>query len=165
VVGWGAFESEGPALGRLGRQLLYLVGVGIGFLATTRADGGPRVHPISPILTADALYALIIPGPKLADLRRDGRYALHSLTSPPPNQDDAFYVAGRAIETPDPRLWESVAHQMLDERAMADRWPGFENQVLFELHLERCLLTLTRARDGFPAGHTTWRASMGMSHH
>jgi hypothetical protein len=142
----------------MGRHFLYLVGVGMGFLATVRQDGGPRVHPISPILTDDALHALIVPGPKLGDLRRDGRFALHSLTSPPPDADDAFYIAGRAIELHDPDLWERVAAQMLAERPGLTRWPGFESQALFELRIERCLLTLTRARDGFPAGHTRWPA-------
>ena len=158
MVTWQAFESLAPELAAMGRRNLYLVGIGLGFLATTRADGGPRVHPICPILTTDALYALIIPGPKLADLRRDGEYALHGLTSPPPDADDAFYITGRAVEIRDRGTWERVAQQLLDERGISTRWPAFEDQVLFELHLERCLLTLTHASQGFPAGHTHWPA-------
>ncbi len=133
-------------------------GIGLAFLATIRADGGPRVHPICPILTASALFGMIIPGPKLDDLRRDPRYALHSETFPPPDQDDGFYVAGTAIEVSDSAVWEQVAFQMLNERSMTERWPGFESQVLFEFRVERCLLTLTQAADGFPAGHTVWQA-------
>ena len=132
-------------------------GIGLGFLATVRADGGPRVHPICPVLTESALFAMIIPGPKLDDLRRDPRYALHGETFPPPDEDDAFYVTGTALEVSDPAVWEQVALQMLAERSMTERWPGFELQVLFEFSVERCLLTLTHAADGFPAGHTVWR--------
>jgi len=161
MVSWNTFEAEVPALAAMGRHFFYLVGVGMGFLATVRADGGPRVHPICPILTADNLYALIIPGPKLDDLRRDGQYALHSLTSPPPNGDDAFYLTGQATEIPDPTRWEQVASQLLAERELPSRWPGFEDQVLFELGVSRCLLTLTHARDDFPAGHTRWKAAPG----
>ncbi len=102
---------------------------------------------------------MIVPGPKLDDLRRDGRYALHGETFPPPDQDDAFYVTGMAFEVSDAAVWEEVALQTLTERSMTERWPGFESQVLFELRVERCLLTLTRAADGFPAGHTVWRAT------
>ncbi|MCU1373248.1 MAG: hypothetical protein JWO68_534 [Actinomycetia bacterium] len=29
---------------------------------------------------------------------------------------------------------------------------------MLELSVNRCMVTLTRARDGLPAGHTTWRA-------
>lgn len=84
------------------------------------------MHPICPILTEDALFALIIPGPKLADLRRDGRYALHCLTSPPPRQDDGFYIAGTVTEVADAAIWDRVAAQFLAERDIASRWPGFE---------------------------------------
>jgi hypothetical protein len=52
---------------------------------------------------------------------------------------------------------EQVAAQLRAERELQSRWPGFEAQVLFEFLFDRCLLTLTEARDGLPAGHTTWR--------
>lgn len=157
-VTWKEFSAARPDLGATGRRLLYSHGIGLGFLATIRADGGPRVHPICPILTDSALFGMIIPGPKLDDLRRDPRYALHGETFPPPDQDDAVYVTGTAIEMGDAAVWEQVALQMLAERSMTERWPGFESQVLFEFLVERCLVTLTHAADGFPAGHTVWRA-------
>ena len=160
-VTWEGLRAARPDLAATGRRLLYLDGIGLGFLATVRADGGPRVHPICPILTESALFAMIIPGPKLDDLRRDARYALHGETFPPPNQDDGFYVTGTASEVSDPAVWEQVARQMLTERSMTDRWRGFESQVLFEFRVERCLLTLTQAADGFPAGNTVWRAPPG----
>jgi hypothetical protein len=138
--------------------MFYEFGIGLGFLATVRPDGGPRVHPISPIRTDDALFALIVPGPKLADLRRDGRYALHSETFPPPRADDAFYITGTALEVADRDQWDRVAAQLLAEREGMTRWPGFEAQVLFEFRLDGCLLTLTQANDTFPAGHTIWHA-------
>jgi hypothetical protein len=60
-------------------------------------------------------------------------------------------------EVTDPSKWEQVATQLLAERELQSRWPGFEAQVLFEFLFDRCLLTLTEARDGLPAGHTIWR--------
>lgn len=155
---WAAFEAAAPELAAKGRHLFYLYGIGMGFLGTVRRDGGPRVHPICPILTDDVLFALIIPGPKLTDLRRDGRYALHSLTSPPPKQDDAFYIAGTVTEVTAAAIWDRVAAQFMAEREIEAQWPGFETQVLFEFDVERCLLTLTDAEDGLPAGHSHWRA-------
>jgi hypothetical protein len=62
-----------------GRALLYDVGVGLGFLATVRLDGGPRVHPMCPLVSDEGLFAFIVPSPKLRDLHRGGRYALHSV--------------------------------------------------------------------------------------
>lgn len=157
MLTWGEFRSTRPDLAATGRQLFYHFGIGLGFLGTVRRDGGPRVHPMCPILTDDHLYGLIVPGPKLNDLRRDGRFALHSETFPPPDQDDAFYLTGLAAEVTEAPTWEEAATQLLTERNLTSRWPGFEAQVLFEFLFDRCLLTLTKARDGLPAGHTIWR--------
>jgi hypothetical protein len=157
-VSWEAFGALRPDLAKIGGEMFYEFGIGLGFLATVRPDGGPRVHPICPIRTDDALFALIVPGPKLADLRRDGRYALHSETFPPPRADDAFYITGMALEVADRDQWDRVAAQLLAEREGMTRWPGFEAQVLFEFRLDGCLLTLTQANDTFPAGHTIWHA-------
>ena len=68
-------------------------GPGLGYLATVRADGGPRVHPVSPVITDDGLFCFIIASPKRRDLERDGRYALHAF--PPEDTDDEAYLAGR----------------------------------------------------------------------
>jgi hypothetical protein len=158
MLTWGAFAAARPDLATKGRSLLYEAGrIGLGFLATTREDGGPRVHPICPLLTDDGLYAFIVPGPKREDLHRDGRYALHSETFPPPHHDDAFYVTGTAFLIDDSVLWETLTHQFLAERDLATPWDGFEDQELFELRFDRCLLTLTEPEGEFPAGHTFWR--------
>jgi len=61
MASWATFEAAAPTLAATGRQFFYLYGVRMGFLATVRRDGGPRVHPICPILTEDALFALIVP--------------------------------------------------------------------------------------------------------
>lgn len=139
------------------RGLLYQHGLGLGFLATVRADGGPRVHPICPILAGN-MYAFIVPGPKLADLRRDTRFALCSETCAPPRHDDNLYVTGRIEELDDEELRRQLTAQLLAERSLSEPWAGFESEPLLEFRLERVLVTLTFARDGLPAGHTTWKA-------
>jgi hypothetical protein len=156
MLTWKQFGEVRPDLARLGGAFMYEFDVGLGFLGTTRPDGGPRVHPICPLLTDEGLYAFIVPGPKLADLRRDPRYALHSETFPPPRHDDAFYLTGRVEELDDPSLRAELTTQFLAERQMQEPWPGFGDQVLVEFTLDRCLLTLTAPRDDFPAGHTVW---------
>lgn len=159
MASWGSLAASAPALAVKGRELFYQYGVGMGFLGTVRRDGGPRVHPICPILTDVSIFALIVPGPKREDLKRDPRYALHCLTSAPPRQDDAFYLYGTVDEVIDPEAWNRVAEQFLTERGIGSRWPGFETQTLVEFAIERCLLTLTSPEDGLPAGHTVWRAA------
>lgn len=153
---WSEFAAARPDLETIARSMFYEHGLGLGFLATTRPDGGPRVHPICPVLAGN-LYAFIVPGPKLADLRRDSRYALHSETFPPPRHDDGTYLTGRVRELDDPSLRERLTAQILAERSLAEPWPGFESEPLMELRLDSVLITLTQARDGLPAGHTVWR--------
>lgn len=157
VLTWPEFKEARPDLASVGEQFFYHYGVGLGFLATVRPDGGPRVHPISPVLFDGSLYGLIVPGPKLQDLRRDSRYALHSETFPPPRHDDAFYITGTVRKPSDGRLREQVGKQMLVERSMSEPWPGFERQTLLEFLVGTCLLTLTSAQQGLPADHTIWR--------
>jgi hypothetical protein len=153
---WTEFERQQPALAAAGRGQLYQWDIGLGFLATVRADGGPRVHPVCPVISPAGLHVLVVPGPKRADLRRDGRYALHSEAVPPPRQDDGFSVTGRAREITDPAVRRVVCEQVLADRGGA-AWPGLDQDALFELCVERCLLMLTQAGD-FPRGPTTWRA-------
>src|SRR5262249_18710673 len=92
MVTWKQFEESNPSLAAAGRKLLYQHGVGLGYIATVRKDGGPRVHPFCPILTEGRLFGLIASSPKQRDLLRDGRYALHSF--PAQDRDDEFYCTG-----------------------------------------------------------------------
>jgi hypothetical protein len=165
MLTWKQFSAARPDLARVGASLLYEFGdLGLGFLATVRADGGPRVHPVCPMVTEDGLYAFVVPGPKLTDLRRDARYALHSETFPPPRHDDAFYVTGHAEEHDDPQLRTSLTAQFLREHHLDEPWPEFDDQALVEFRVERCLVTLTEAREGLPAGHTIWSAQPTADH-
>ena len=156
-IKWSRFGEQRPDLQRGAEALLYEHGLGLGFLATVRPDGGPRVHPICPILAGD-LYAFIVPGPKLADLRRDERFALCSETCAPPRHDDNLYVTGTATELVDHDLRDRLTQQLLAERNLAEPWPGFDDEALLELRVERVLVTLTLPDHGLPAGHSVWAA-------
>lgn len=89
---WRDFELQAPELARLGRKLLS--GSRTAFLATVRADGGPRVHPICPVVVSGRLVAVLIRRtPKHRDLLRDPRFVLHALPGP---GDAEFWVEGAA---------------------------------------------------------------------
>src|SRR5690348_4064108 len=94
MASWPEFVAAQPGLAAAIRALVHQYGPGLGYLATVRADGGPRVHPVSPVIRDDGLYCFVVDSPKRRDLERDGRYALHSY--PPDDSDDEAYVAGRA---------------------------------------------------------------------
>jgi hypothetical protein len=125
--------------------------VGFGFLATTRRDGGPRVHPLCPAVFEGGLYVAVVEhSPKRFDLERDGRFALHGM--PGMEDDESFYCAGRARAL-DPSLREGML------RGFAHCVKPYE--LLFELYLERALHT-TWLHPRTPATkpvHERWRAS------
>jgi hypothetical protein len=51
--------------------------------------------------------------------------------------------------------------RVVREQVMAERggaaWPSFDDDALFDLGIERCLLMLTEAADAFPQGPTVWK--------
>ena len=155
VLSWGDFRRARPDLADAGRGLLYQFGVGLGFLATVRKDGGPRVHPICPLIVEDRLLAFIVPSPKAQDLHRDGRYALHAF--PPERDEDAFYVTGSAAVQGDPSLRACAAAAFFEERHLTEPPPGFDDHELFEFRVTNCLLTRTTGHGDHAPRHVTWR--------
>lgn len=106
---WPQFASAAPRLAAQVRGLFEQYGQGLGYLATVRADGGPRVHPVAPVITDDGLFCVVIPSSKRRDLERDGRYALHSF--PPEHTNDEAYLAGTATPVTEPERVEELARR------------------------------------------------------
>ncbi len=140
---WAEFEIAAPEIAAAGKKLLYQFGVGLAYLATLRKDGAPRLHPICPTVVEGRLYALIGPTPKRADLRRDGRYALH--TFPCPDVDDEFLVMGRAEFIADRGIEDAVRKDLVG-RGMTST----ADEVPFEFGIERVM------HAKYPGGHGTW---------
>ena len=156
---WHEFAAAAPGLAAEARKNIYEAGIGLGFLATVRADGGPRVHPVCPIISPAGLHVLVIPGPKQHDLRRDGRYALHTETCPPPNHEDGCMLTGTAHEATDGETRSVVIDQLRVERQDDQLWPSVRTDALFELTIDRCLLMRTLGSAELPAGATVWTAA------
>jgi len=135
MVPWHEFVAAAPELAATGEGLLFQFGVGLAFLATVRKDGGPRLHPVCPVLSRGRLYVLIIPtSPKQQDLLRDGRYALQTFPQPKPDSAE-FYLTGRAELIEDTRLRRAVLNDA--------KHKVHESEILFELKVGRVM-------------HTTW---------
>jgi hypothetical protein len=96
---WAAFTEDSPQLSQAVYDLLFQYGTGMAYLGTVRRDGGPRIHPVSPMVVDGQLYCLLLDTPKRRDLERDGRYALHSY--PAEDADDEAYLSGWATPVPD----------------------------------------------------------------
>jgi hypothetical protein len=110
MASWSEFAAASPGLAEAIRNLVHQYGPGLGYLATVRADGGPRVHPVSPVITDEGLFCFIIDSPKRRDLERDGRYALHAF--PPEDNDDEAYLAGRARPVTDDAQVDRLARAL-----------------------------------------------------
>ena len=120
-------------------------------------DRGRRLQSRADRVTEDlGKHVLILPGPKRGDLRRDGRYSLHTETFAPPREDDGFAVSGRATEVADRARRGIVRDQVLAD--FGALWPDFDELTLFELSVASCLLTLTQPDEAFPKGPTIWKA-------
>src|SRR6266852_4135793 len=120
-VTWSRLRQERPELAEAGKALFYQFGVGLAFLGTVRPDGGPRLHPVCPLVTDTGLYAFVDPSLKRDDLHRDPRYALHSY--PCPHNEDVFYVAGVALQEHNPDLVHALRRQFLEERGWTESPP------------------------------------------
>ena len=109
-------------------------------MATVPRDGGPRTHPVCPLITEEGIFAFIIPSPN-NPICSDGRYALHSF--PCPDNEDVFYVTGTAGIITDPGIRTRVGEQFAAERASLNAQVPPDKDVLVEFDISRCLLTRT----------------------
>lgn len=145
-TGWAEFASASPRLAADVRALLEQYGQGFGYLATIRADGGPRVHPVAPVIADGGLFCFVLPSPKRRDLERDGRYALHSY--PAESSESEAYLTGRARPaTARQRELVAAAHRAAE---------GIDWH-LYELGVEIAMVTHREPPRSTP-DHRIWRA-------
>jgi hypothetical protein len=120
---WGAFAAAEPELAAFVAERLRAAPA---YLATVRASGAPRVHPVTPVLTADGLYVFMEPtSPKGADLRERGWFALHSGVGDDAGTGGEASVSGTGLPVDDAGVRRAVAAAA--DYDVADRY------VLFEL--------------------------------
>jgi len=123
AVAWGHFAAAAPGLAEFGAARLLAPPA---YLATARADGAPRVHPVTPIIGDGRLFVFMEPmSPKGRDLRERPAFALHNGVPDTAGTGGEFSVSGRAALVTDP-----------DTRAAAARAASYgpaDRYILFEL--------------------------------
>lgn len=129
MLNWSEFERLAPELANFGVQRMA---EHVMYLGTVRKSGYPRVHPITPFISAGHLFAFMEPtSPKGRDLQRDGRYSIHSLVKDQNGSDGEFSITGRALRVDDENM-----------RAIAVKgcpYSPAERYVCFEFFVEKCL--------------------------
>jgi Pyridoxamine 5'-phosphate oxidase len=107
AVTWREFELAAPSLAEFGARRLA---VGASYLATVRADGSARVHPVNPKVMAGHLVLYMFPtSPKAADVGRDPRFALHAAVDDVNGAGGEFAVRGVARAVGDDDLGDEIA--------------------------------------------------------
>jgi len=119
-MSWQEFKDSASDLAALGHKLLHGK---IAFLATTKKDGSPRLHPVRPFIGRDHLYLFINrKSPKRQDLLRDGRYALHNSVFQENGPSAEFLLSGAASPADEPEIREMafqvVGHDLPDQQAL-----------------------------------------------
>ena len=120
---WSAFAAAEPELAAFAADRLRAAP---GYLATVRADGSARVHPVTPVVTAEGLFVFMEPtSPKGRDLRERPWYALHNGVPDMNGTGGEVSVRGRGLAVDDADVRTAVA-------AAAPYDPA-DRYVLFEL--------------------------------
>jgi hypothetical protein len=120
---WGDFAAAEPELAAFVADRL---GAAPSYLATVRANGAPRVHPVTPIFTADGLYVFMEPtSPKGTDLRERGHFALHNGVPDNAGTGGEASVTGTGHPVDDPEVRATVV--------AASTYSPADHYVLFEL--------------------------------
>jgi hypothetical protein len=120
---WGAFAAAEPELATFAADRLRAAP---SYLATVRASGMPRVHPVTPILTTDGLYVFMEPtSPKAADLRERRWFAVHNGVPDNAGTGGEASVSGTGHPVDDADVRATVV--------AASSYEPAERYVLFEL--------------------------------
>ncbi len=126
-MSWAALEAGDPEMAAFGR--LRFERNKVAYLATTRKDGAPRVHAVTPTVADGRLLVFMYPtSPKGRDLERDGRYALHCSVEDQSGGGGEFCVRGRAWRVDADELWEAVRPGKVAESR--------ERYILFEFSVD-----------------------------
>jgi hypothetical protein len=153
MASWDDLRESDPELAAAGERLLRPTGEGFAFLATVSAAGGPRVHPVVPVLAVGRLHVFVVSmSPKHEDLRRDGRFALHAMLTAEGGEE--FYVTGRASIAGEPGRRVEV------REASGGRLGAHSFETLFEFDISHVLYTLWSGwgtKDIWPE-YRRWRA-------
>src|SRR5512138_646445 len=105
MTSWKEFAQQAPELAAFGKARFQS---GVAYLGTIRSDGGPRVHPVTPII-GEQLFLFMEPtSPKGKDLQRDARYTLHASVEDSSGGGGEFYIRGRAKLIDNPLLREQA---------------------------------------------------------
>ncbi|MBL8078684.1 MAG: hypothetical protein JNM55_12025 [Anaerolineales bacterium] len=126
MTAWKEFEQQAPDIAEFGKARFQS---GVAYIGTLRLDGGPRVHPCTPIIGEQSFLFMEPTSPKGKDLLRDPRYTLHCAVEDSSGGNGEFYVRGQGVLTNNSLLREQAVRA--SSYAPADRYILFMFTVEF----------------------------------
>ncbi len=132
-MSWKTFEERAPYMASLGFERLNRK---VAYLATLKKDGSPRLHPVTPFIDNGTLFMFTEPSsPKIRDLCRDGRYALHCSVDRREGEPlIEFLVVGTAQVISNAEVRRQLAEEIAASPVVTNDY------VLFEFRIEKSLL-------------------------
>ena len=131
---WKKLEEEKPALAEFGAARLDGK---VAYLATTRSDGRPRAHPVTPVIGGGYIFIFLnADSPRTTDLLVKPDFSLHCFMNDSSGSSGEFQVNGRARKIEDAAL-----------RSQAESFSNFRPATrsnLFELLITDALSTIYR---------------------
>ena len=129
----------------------------VAYLATTRRDGSPRLHPFCPVIAGGRLFA-VIPrsSPKGWDLRRDPRCVVHAMPGP---DDDELCIRARAREVPGTSEERETLVRTIEAGGVGGMIESVTHDPAFELDVEQVDVArwLDIGQPGTRAERRQWR--------
>ena len=147
-MSWQHLADVAPGLAAFGAERLH---DRVAYLATLKPDGSPRLHPVRPVVAGGRLFVFMeATSPKVRDLERDGRFALHGTATSDQQWDlREFAVEGSA------RLVDDAHSRAIANAGSA--FPRDERFLLYELSVLAAVSTVYGV-DGRPH-RERWRAT------
>jgi hypothetical protein len=131
---WKKLSSDSPDIAAFGRDRLDGK---VAYLATIRASGKPRVHPVTAILSDDHCFIFADPeSSKVRDFAGDPHFSIHCAMSDSSGSSGEFQMTGSVIRVDDQAM-RLEAEQNCTFRPAA-------RSILYELKLEEAVATSYR---------------------
>lgn len=131
-MSWKEFEKQTPRLALLGFEKLNRK---VAYLALLNKDGSPRLHPVTPFIGNGMLFMFTEPSsPKIRDLGRDGRYALHCSVDRKDGEPLVEFLVSGAAKVISDKSVRAEAEKIAASPVV------IHNYVLFEFRIDSVLL-------------------------
>lgn len=137
-MNWADVTAAEPDLARAVEARFEATG--LGFLATLRADGSPRISGIEPFFWDGEVWLGMMPGSlKAADVVRDPRVAVHAASVDKEVKEGDAKLAGRCVRVESAERFEAMKAAFLEKTGYD---PGaFGDFPLFTLDVGEVVFT------------------------